>query len=354
MMPVMLRNRLLLRPLFLLLGMLAIYARAEEPRDWKLHPAIIELRMPIDLYALGDVHGDYDRAVELLNAAHLIAAVPDKPEAAQWAAGQAVLVCTGDFIDKSDHALPVIALLRAIQPQAEKAGGRVIITLGNHEAEFLAGGGTKKKSAEFAKELKAAGWVVADVAAGRDAAGIGQWLRDLPVGAKVGDWFFCHAGNTGGRSLAQLRHDLETGITAEGFRARVISDPNSLLQARMHPRQWWDWNGNDVQLTEVAKPSDPHEVAAGSEARLRRGIEALDCKHLVIGHQPGKITFADGSVREAGAVFSKFNGLIYLIDTGMSRGANSGRGALLKVHQQAEQVTTTVIYADGKTASLEP
>jgi hypothetical protein len=53
-------------------------------------------------------------------------------------------------------------------------------------------------------------------------------------------------------------------------------------------------------------------------------------------------------------VFSKFNGLIYLIDTGMSRGANSGRGALLKVHQQAGKVVTTVIYVDGKTERLGP
>ena len=59
----------------------------------------------------------------------------------------------------------------------------------------------------------------------------------------------------------------------------------------------------------------------------------LGVHHLVFGHQPGKIKFADGTDRPAGAMYQKFDGLIFLIDTGMSRGVNSGRGAASKNHR---------------------
>jgi hypothetical protein len=35
-------------------------------RDWEKCPAIVEMDTPHAVYALGDVHGDYDRLVRLL------------------------------------------------------------------------------------------------------------------------------------------------------------------------------------------------------------------------------------------------------------------------------------------------
>ncbi len=327
---------------------------ADEHRDWQQYPAIAQADMPVVLYALGDVHGDYERLVEVLLVGRIVANVPDNPEHAKWTGAKSVLVVTGDFIDKYNHSLEVISLLRTIQKQAVSEGGRVIVTLGNHEAEFLAAGTTAKKSAMFRKELEAAGLNTADVVAGRDPNGIGQWLRSLPVAAKVGDWFFCHAGNAGGRSLAALERDLEADITSDGYSAPILSNPNSILQSRMHPRQWWDATG-EVQLKEVISPPvAADEKSNDSEKKLRTVVEALGCKHLVIGHQPGKIIFADGSVRDAGQIFTKFGGLFFMTDTGMSRGANSARGGLLMIHVDANHLEATAIYSDGKTVPIFP
>jgi hypothetical protein len=51
------------------------------------------------------VHGDYDRLVALLAAGKVIDPSPVSPERPRWAAGKAVLVCTGDLIDKGPHSL---------------------------------------------------------------------------------------------------------------------------------------------------------------------------------------------------------------------------------------------------------
>jgi len=338
--------------------LLAAQSRGQAIRDWQRFPAVVEQQTPRELYALGDVHGDYERMVELLAGSHLIAPNPTTPQAVQWTGGNDVLVCTGDMIDKYTHAVSVIALMRALEPLAIRDGGRVIITMGNHEAEFLAGAGADKKGMEFEEELLSAGISPPDVAAGKDSKGIGQWLRDLPVAAKVGDWFFCHAGNTGGLSIAQLDQQVEAQITQHGFDSPILVDDNSLLEARMHPRPWWDWDGQAPTLKDAPTEKESKHAPANAgddpgENRLRAGIEALGAHHLVFGHQPGKIKFADGTQREAGAMYQKFDGLVFLIDTGMSRGVAGGRGALLRISNGSAHGATAV-YADGTTQTLVP
>jgi hypothetical protein len=335
---------------------------AFQPRDWTRHPAIVELTAAPMLYALGDVHGDCDRMLELLAVQKLIAAVPQKPQEAVWAGGKAVLVITGDMIDKGDQSISVISALRALEPQAETAGGRLIICLGNHEAEFLAFAGEKSKTAEFSAELKRAGIVAQDVAAGRDSAGIGVWMRNLPAGAKVGAWFFCHAGNTHGKTLADLESELEKEITAHGYSTPLLIDPDSMLEARMHPRPWWEGD-SDPSLHDVKKPKFPrkheNENPIGNQVRqaalpprLLACVTALGATHLVIGHQPHKTHFPDGTTREAGQMFAHYDGLFFMIDTGMSRGADGGRGALLLIREDGPHVAAVALYADGKSVVL--
>ncbi len=307
-----------------------------EKRDWKKNPAIIEVDTKHDIYAVGDPHGDYERLLGVLVAARIVPADPGPPEKIQWQAGQAVLVCTGDLMNKWDQSLRVIALFRSLQAEAARAGGRVVVTMGNHEAEFLADP-TAKKVADFANELRRQGVNPKEVAAGTDPAGVGMWLRSLPVGARVNDWFFAHAGNTHGRTLAQLRADLEKGIDQQGFAASVLQNADSILLARMHPEPWWE---------------EPGFTAAQSKANLAKCVLALGVRHLVIGHQPGKIQFADGTVRKAGTLFQQFDGLIFLIDTGMSRGVGSSAGEVLHVHQGQDRVQASRIPSSGKRVEI--
>ncbi|HSZ55211.1 MAG TPA: alkaline phosphatase family protein [Tepidisphaeraceae bacterium] len=312
---------------------------APQARDWRVHPAIVQLSTSEDVYAMGDVHGDFQTMARLLAAGKLVDSAVPSPTTIHWAGGKSVLVCTGDVIDKYNHSLDVIAAIRSLQAQAQQAGGRVIVTMGNHEAEFLAGKFSKKRNRlvdgiTLASELRSAGIDLTDTAAGRDSRGVGQFLRDLPIAAKVNDFFFCHAGNTRGLALNQLDSNLMQGIDRDGFGAPILSDPDSLLEARMHPTPWWEENG-----------------AAASAQTLQKNLQALGVRHLVFGHQPGKIDFADGAERARDELFQKFDGEVFLIDTGMSRGVDSTGGALLRIHADAE---ATALYADGHTRRLWP
>jgi 3',5'-cyclic AMP phosphodiesterase CpdA len=85
------------------------------------------------IVAIGDIHGDYQRLVELLRTAALI-----DPRNA-WTGGATHLVLTGDFVDRGDHSAQVLDLLMDLEPQARRAGGRLHALIGNHQAMDLYG-----------------------------------------------------------------------------------------------------------------------------------------------------------------------------------------------------------------------
>ena len=175
---------------------------AGDARDWTKYPAVTQIASAEEIFAIGDAHSDFKRLARAMVAARNHRdAQPSKPEDARWRAGHAVLVTTGDMIDKGPRALDVLSLLMWLRTEARRAGGDVVILAGNHEAEFLADPGAPKGQ-EFAKQLKAAHIDLAEVGACKGE--IGEFLCSLSFAARVGDWFFSHGGNAGGRTVAQL------------------------------------------------------------------------------------------------------------------------------------------------------
>jgi hypothetical protein len=304
----------------LILPLLALPLLA-APRDWRSAPAVVEIDTAADVFAMGDVHGDDERMLQLLTGAGVI------DGRHSWQAGRAVLVVTGDMIDKGPNALGVLAFLRKLAPQAAQAGGRVVVLMGNHEAEFLAHPGAAK-SRDFAGELSRAGLKPAEVAACR--GDLGGFLCDLPFAARVNDWFFSHAGNTAGRSLARLTADLEAGVDRDGFRTAQLIGDDSLLEARIGEksadgRSWFERGSLDAYTA------------------------ALGVHHIVEGHHHGAARFADGAVRYVGEMFD-WRGELFLIDTGMSREIGDSSGALL--HIRSAQQEAAAVCPGGRETIL--
>jgi hypothetical protein len=198
-------------------------------RDWNQYPPVLQLNTNEDIFAIGDVHGDPHRLAEVLLAAKLIATLPSAPDQVKWAGGKSVLVITGDLIDKWNKSLQVIALLRALQRDAASHGGRIIILMGNHEAEFLAKPHGDKTS-KFYKELEDNGQDPADVA--NCTGELGQFLCDLPIAIRVNDWFFSHGGNTKHRTIAELSDAIKSSFAEDAFSSKELIGRNSILAGR--------------------------------------------------------------------------------------------------------------------------
>lgn len=85
------------------------------------------------IVAIGDIHGEFDGFKRILQAAGLTDA------SGQWAGGRTQFVQTGDYTDRGTGTRMVLDLLMALEPQARRAGGRIVALLGNHEAMNLIG-----------------------------------------------------------------------------------------------------------------------------------------------------------------------------------------------------------------------
>ena len=77
--------------------------------------------------AVGDVHGAFDNFVAILRAAQVI------DNRNRWSGRRTVLVQTGDILDRGPDSRKAIDLLRRLERDAQRAGGRVVSLLGNHE-----------------------------------------------------------------------------------------------------------------------------------------------------------------------------------------------------------------------------
>jgi hypothetical protein len=82
---------------------------------------------PTRVVAIGDVHGAFSELVTMLQRTSLI------DGNRQWIGGTTALVQTGDIMDRGARTRDCLDLIMELQPQAEKAGGKLIPLLGNHE-----------------------------------------------------------------------------------------------------------------------------------------------------------------------------------------------------------------------------
>ena len=85
------------------------------------------------LVAIGDVHGDFDDFVAILQRIGLI----DKQN--HWKGGKTTFVQVGDLLDRGPKPREVMDLMMALEKEAGQAGGRVVSLLGNHEMMNMMG-----------------------------------------------------------------------------------------------------------------------------------------------------------------------------------------------------------------------
>ncbi|HEY8077261.1 MAG TPA: metallophosphoesterase [Labilithrix sp.] len=286
------------------------------PPDASAWHAVVE-RDPdpsVVVSALSDVHGGWDRLAALLVGGGLAAAIPTSPDAIAWAGGSGILVVCGDLVDKGPQGLEVIDGLRALQASAAAAGGEVIVLLGNHEAEFFVDPNNTKATASdgFDVELGARHIDPASVASGADPHG--AWLRDQPIAARVRGWFYSHAGNPKGRTIAALDLSLRAAIADHpSYLDPELVAADSILEAR-------DWYG------------DPNVVAAD--------LAALGVSHIVFGHDPNALG-AKGSLGTNRAPS------LLRIDCGMSPDVNDSTGCILRIRRDGGDEVADEVRSNG-------
>ena len=160
------------------------------------------------VYIIGDIHGQYERLIELLRAAALV------DERLAWSGGAAQLWFIGDFFDRGPCGVESVDLAMRLQGEAAAAGGSVQALLGNHEPLILS-------AQRFGEQRTAWGGTFLwdwrrnggnDEELERLTPDHIAWLTDLPAMALVGDYLLVHADSTMyssyGGSIAEVNQAL--------------------------------------------------------------------------------------------------------------------------------------------------
>lgn len=258
--------------------------------------------------AIGDLHGDFEATVAALRMAGLIDAD------AHWSGGKAVLVQTGDQLDRGGGEEEILKLLAQLEVEAPKAGGRLVVLNGNHETMNVLGDFryvTEDALDDFTGAEPASPFALAITGQYRDRARAflpgGQMavaLANRPVVAQVNDTVFVHAGVRDAHvrgGLESLNREVQAFFRGETAQppARMV-DPDGPLWTRIY--------------------GGP-ELSSAVCAELVTTLSALGAKRLVIGH----------TVQSTG-ITSACEERVFRIDVGLSRAYGDNAPEALEIH----------------------
>ncbi|WP_309601432.1 metallophosphoesterase [Sphingomonas sp.] len=290
--------------------------------------------VPTRIVAVGDLHGDFEAWIDIARDAKLI------DPANHWTGGKTLLVQTGDITDRGADSLKIIRHLQQLDGEAKRAGGRVIVLMGNHEAmqvigdlryvtpgEYAAFADRQSKARRDAaytanakaiidyyhvkdaslspKAIRQMWFAVTPLgkveheAAWSPSGELGRWVASLPAVVKVGSTLFVHGGISANYALVPLD---EINRRARAAIIAGDSSDEAIINDQMGPL-WYRGlilRGGDDGVPAAGRPTIDNELAAV--------LKAQGAKRLVVGHTPR----LDG-------IGILRNGTLIQIDTGISR-----------------------------------
>ncbi len=301
------------------------------------------------IVAIGDVHGAYDNLIAVLQNAGII----DKKK--RWSGGTTHLVQTGDVLDRGDKERDVMDLLRKLESQAQKAGGRVHALLGNHEIANLLGrfrdvtpGGFEAFRSERSRELRrwyyeqtrrnaenqadkagvefdedsfkaqfdetvALGYVERLYAIGRKGR-YGRWLLGHSAVTRVDGIVFLHGGISPAVAELSCRSVNQTVASDMGENlAATRRDPLNTLTNREDGPLWYRGLAREDEAAFLPE--------------VERILELWNARAIVVGH----------TVTGTGKIHSRFGGRVFQIDVGMN--------PLYGGHMAALEITGEGVFA---------
>uniref|UniRef100_A0A1D1ZTH0 Calcineurin-like phosphoesterase domain-containing protein n=1 Tax=Auxenochlorella protothecoides TaxID=3075 RepID=A0A1D1ZTH0_AUXPR len=318
---------------------------AAPRRDPEEAPSLATVLPGVErLLAIGDLHGDLDKARRAFRLAGL---VDDRD---RWAGGAATAVQVGDILDRGDAEIQLFFWLERLQRQAAAAGGALHVLNGNHETmsaardfRFATAGGLDEFS-RFARAhalelaLKArCGCFGAD---GNTAAAAAAWrgeMREFRRAEGADARYAALRPGTGPlarRFLAPHPLVLQVGATVFAHGGVLpVHAAQGLPALNAAARAW----------LQGAAGERPPRILTGRSAVVwardysAEDAEACDCAGLAesLARIPGAARMVVGHTIQQEGINSACGGRVFRVDVGLSRGCGDGLPAVLEIRNDS-------------------
>ena len=250
--------------------------------------------------AISDIHGQYDIMIELLRAHEII----DNNN--NWQYGNGHLVVVGDNLDRGDKMVDILWTLFNLQKQAQKAGGKVHVLVGNHEKMVLSGdlrylnrkyaftaGALQTPYNQFFKK----------------GSVLGDWIASHKVAISINNTLFVHGGLSprlakSGLTLEEVNQTFREKITrSSGHSADPMIDFLSGDDGPLWYRGYFR-NADSISSVEIDSILDTYGqnlivVGHTSQSEITtlhdESVIALDCS-IKLGKTGQMLLFKNGAV----------------------------------------------------------
>ncbi|GFP91191.1 uncharacterized protein at1g18480 [Phtheirospermum japonicum] len=312
------------------------------------------------IVAVGDLHGDVDKARYALQMAGVLSS--DGQDL--WVGGQTVLVQLGDILDRGEDEISILSLFKSLQIQAKLDGGAVFQVNGNHETMNVEGDFRYVDSrgfyecADFLEHLEICGhnweqafigwiresksWkerrqrqkgVIARSILLRPGGPLAAEFAQHPVILKVNDWVFCHGG--------LLPHHVEYGIERMNrevscwMKGLCMEDEypqipflatrgyDSVVWSRLYSRETSDLDGYQIDQIKTILGETLEAVGAKAMVNKTKSYETVACIKNPCGYPGFGVSH----------IIIEFNCSIWRVDVGMSRGVLDSRPEVLEIRE---------------------
>jgi hypothetical protein len=299
--------------------------------------------------AIGDLHGDYERYIDVMKSAGLI----DKK--GKWSGGTTHLVQTGDITDRGADSRKIIDHLVKLSRQAKKKGGYVHLLIGNHETmnvvgdlryvsegeykAFATGNSRRLQNKQWERQLEwmsvntpdfaeldleayrieweqqvPLGWVEHRMAWSFNGE-YGKWVKDNAVAIQINDSIFLHGGISAKYCKFSLQSLTEQVIAAMENYDRSVT---TIMDDPLGP-VWYRGLASEEEADLFSQTLD-------------NILNRYGAKRIVVGHTP-----------TGGVIWPRFDQRVVVNDTGIANYYGAHKGVL-----ELTAKGQTAIYGDQR------
>ncbi|GAA5130441.1 metallophosphoesterase [Thalassotalea piscium] len=268
----------------------------------------MEYEGKFNVVALSDLHGQYDLMLTLLKNNSVI------DQQGNWAFDDGHFVITGDIFDRGDKVTEILWFIYKLEQQAEQAGGKVHLLLGNHEVMVL-NGDLRYLHPKYIQT--AALFNQPFDALFSKISILGRWLRSKSVLVKVNNMLFAHGGFH--PSLAHEKRTLEE--INRVFKSNLIK--NELTEPRAGWGRYLHKSNGPIWYRGYFKDD------GASSAEIDLLLKHFNVAHLVVGHTSqkqvearfqGRVIAIDSSIKNG-----QYGEVLHIEGNKLSRGTLSGK-----------------------------